>query len=69
MAYPPAKGEPILVHCEGSGAEANETREVLGGKTIGSCRMCGVEAVLTGVLVPGHYRDDVLARIKRGDFG
>lgn len=68
--YPPPKGAPIWVPCESSGAEANEERFILGMiQPVGSCRMCGAEVALTNGKVPDHDRDDILARLKRGDFG
>lgn len=79
MSYPPAKGEPILVPCEGSGAVAHIWEFLLGGEAIGICAMCGGRAIVTyelatvsrpaGYVMPDHQRDDILARLERGDFG
>ena len=62
------KGEPILVDCEGAG--------VLGNFTIGSewvhktCPMCGAwYYIQRDAVIPLHSRDDIIARINRGDFG
>lgn len=58
-------GEPIWVRCEGSGCPANLP---LGGT--GLCQMCNrVLVLLPGDLIPEHSRDDILARLERGDFG
>lgn len=57
-------GGPILVECEGGGYPPT-------GKThgIAICSMCG-DAVGLDALgnVIRHMRDDLLARIERGDF-
>ena len=59
------KGEPIMIRCEGSGSLANIPK---GG--LGYCQMCGrVSALLPGDTMPEHQRDDIIARINRGDFG
>lgn len=53
-------GDPILVHCPGSGGEPHFTDR---------CPYCGdVVEVADGVVVDHSY-DDVIARWRRGDFG
>lgn len=63
--YRSPSGEAILITCEGGGHRGH-----LGMWGFVMCCMCGQwfdrEA---GVVVPAHDRDDVLARIERGDFG
>jgi hypothetical protein len=59
---------PILVPCEGSGcppAGAGTRYE-----PFGMCSMCGAQDVeiIDGLVAP-HERDDILARLERGDFG
>lgn len=62
------KGTPIWIDCEGSGCPGHGTRsEVI-------CSMCG-RMVATehaegyGLVTIPHRRDDIIARIYRGDFG
>ena len=55
--------DPILIPCEGSRAEGHD---VPGGLM---CRMCGLVLPFNLEVMPDHQRDDVLARIERGDFG
>jgi hypothetical protein len=66
MAEP--KGEPIWIRCEGSGGNAN-----LSNGAVGNCQMCNRRMILDGVgvegKIPEHERDDILARLNRGDFG
>lgn len=66
-----ARGEPILISCEGSGCPGNPGNP--GNPGDGEQAMCMVCGwwVLTGPdgNVAGHERDDIIARIKRGDFG
>lgn len=64
----------ILIDCEGSGYPVQSLhRTVGGGYLFGMCAMCGQEvdvepdAASDGVAAH-HQRDDVLARIERGDF-
>lgn len=53
------KDEPILIRCAGSTCPPN---------TNGTCTMCGrYFGVLYG-LVSEHQRDDIIARLNRGDF-
>lgn len=64
-------GGPIPVRCEGSGASGHEhhPRLVTHG-TVASewmCPMCGGMFLVSPI--PEHDRDDILARIDRGDFG
>jgi hypothetical protein len=47
--------EPILIRCEGSGAESSY------------CQMCASAPSVNGVIVD-HDRLDVLAMLERGDF-
>lgn len=61
-------GTPILVWCEGSGCPPLRTT-VIGDEYVGMCSMCGeFHALDDGDLLGHHQRDDVLARICRGDF-
>lgn len=72
MTYPPAKGEPILIPCEGSGAIGQVRDRLLGGGVLVMCPMCGILTVVESEVraaMPQHERDDVLARLERGDFG
>jgi len=56
--------EPILITCEGVGVPGHE----MGAYTI--CVMCGAAFdLIPNGRVPHHERDDILARINRGDFG
>lgn len=57
--------EPIWVRCEGSGCPTHHY-----APRAGMCQMCGriVHASSTGV-ADNHQRDDIVARIERGDFG
>lgn len=60
-----AEAGPILIRCEGSGY-----RLATGGRTgLSICSMCGTPMVTDDGLAPEHQRDDIIARIKRGDFG
>lgn len=56
--------EPILIPCEGSGCPTH-----FYAQRAGMCQMCGriVHADADGKAL-SHQRDDVLARIDRGDF-
>lgn len=60
-------GDPILVDCEGSACPVHHTPPFLGS---GICSMCGqiVACYIDGTALD-HQRDDVLARLDRGDFG
>ena len=62
------KGEPILVRCEGAGCQPC-TGVGNGSEAIGMCAMCGQWYPLNNYVMPEHARDDILARIARGDFG
>lgn len=53
-------GDPILIPCEGSGTTSPHHL----------CPMCGDPTVVgEGGAVAEHQRDDIIARIGRGDFG
>lgn len=56
--------EPILIPCEGSGQRCH-----VFAAGLAICSMCGgaVPFGEGGLAVP-HQRDDVLARLDRGDF-
>lgn len=68
---PPEPHGPIWIRCEGSGCPP-------AGRTIASagnwllCSMCGAPvshlALTDDGMVSEHYRDDIIARIERGDF-
>lgn len=60
------KGEPIWMPCEGSNAKGHESES----GAVAMCRMCGewIPCTWDGV-VEAHRRDDIIARVKRGDFG
>jgi hypothetical protein len=68
-----SRGEPaattdaaILIPCEGSGQPGHN----ITGFAHTLCAMCGSEQLTDeGGMVAFHWRDDVLARLKRGDFG
>jgi hypothetical protein len=51
---------PIKVPCEGSGVPLHKN---------GMCTMCGGFPGLSVVGAKPHDRDDIIAMIKRGDFG
>jgi hypothetical protein len=53
------KGAPIMVPCEGSGAD---------GHPWGSSFVCPMCGELFASPIPEHDRDDVIARLLRGDF-
>jgi len=56
-------GDPILIPCEGSGQRGHRRGALL------LCATCGqVIGVWTPDVMPQHDRDDVIARITRGDF-
>lgn len=63
--FPPVtaqpSGAPILIDCEGSGCPPASPLYPI-------CAMCGQHAPLDGEVVVPHQRDDVLARLTRGDF-
>lgn len=59
------KGEPILIRCEGSDCPGNRLPTPFG--FVFHCTMC--HAPFDAEPIPGHSRDDILARIDRGDFG
>ena len=57
-------GDPILIDCEGSGCPPTTT-----SGAAGMCSMCGRWLYLNPWRrVPDHQRDDILARLARGDF-
>lgn len=59
-------GEPIWMDCEGIGQHVH----TLGWVRSGICAMCGqVVACDSYNRALHHQRDDVLARVARGDFG
>jgi len=56
--------EPILIRCEGSGCTVHDS-DGIGG----ICQMCGRYVfVVDHWQARDHQRDDVIARMKRGDF-
>lgn len=58
--------EPIWIDCEGVGCPTHQAGGIYG---FGMCQMCG-HTVATdhhGVALY-HRRDDVIARLERGDF-
>lgn len=61
------KGEPILIRCEGSGCPPAAMHD---GLTFGSgmCAMCGHAVTVVAGAVLDHQRDDIIARLKRGDY-
>lgn len=57
--------KPIHIPCEGSGCPTNNP-----GHALGMCTMCGALVVHGGDgFAWSHDRLDVLAMLKRGDFG
>lgn len=55
------KGEPIPIPCEGSNHRTT---------MVGTCAMCGRHVIADeNGIAPEHTRDDIIARINRGDFG
>jgi hypothetical protein len=62
-------GDPILIRCEGSGCPPCRTSPGNGTEAYGICAMCGHWYALNSYVVGEHTRDDLIARIKRGDFG
>lgn len=66
MRRPKPKGDPILIACEGAGAVGHDVGNLPGTRM---CPMCGHDMwTLDGGVMPEHQRDDVIARIARGDF-
>lgn len=61
------KGEPILIPCEGSMQKGHLV--FAQSEELAMCAMCGKVLPTTSTLVPEHTRDDILARLQRGDFG
>lgn len=58
-------GEPILIPCEGG--EHPGHADITGH--LAMCVLCGeVLPTTDDGLVPAHTRDDILARLQRGDF-
>jgi len=56
---------PIWMPCEGSGCTVHGS-DGIGGM----CQMCGqIVDVVDEWQAEPHQRDDIIARIKRGDFG
>ena len=63
-----ATGEPIWIDCEGSGCPTHFPDEV--AVATGMCQMCGEWVVIDNrAHAIRHKRDDIIARVKRGDFG
>jgi hypothetical protein len=61
---------PILRLCEGVGARAAGVRYQESTRYSGDCHMCGGRFPLRADwTLPKHERDDMLARVRRGDFG
>jgi len=63
---------PILIPCEGSGGPGHLIIGYVPAarREVRCCQMCGSSfAVIPGSGVPEHDRDDIISRIKRGDFG
>jgi hypothetical protein len=58
---------PILIRCEGSGGDGIDGT-MIGEPLRRMCQMCGLPFRGNG-RIPEHDRDDILARIDRGDFG
>jgi hypothetical protein len=57
--------DPIIVRCEGSGCPTHQH-----GHALGLCSMCGHLVVTEDDgRAYGHDRQDVLAMLRRGDFG
>lgn len=59
--------EPIWMICEGSGSPAHVGLPMMGS---GVCSMCGQYVDTSGPsnVAQLHKRDDILARVERGDF-
>ena len=58
------KGEPILIACEGG---HQQPAQHLGH--YGMCAMCGrIYPIDSAGYVVRHDRDDIIARVERGDF-
>jgi hypothetical protein len=60
-------GEPILIRCEGSGCPP---AAMLIGLSFGTgiCAMCGEQWSVVAGTILDHQRDDIIARLNRGDF-
>lgn len=57
--------DPILIPCEGSGAKGHRTWMWWAA----TCPMCGISYTTDAErIMPEHDRDDLIARIARGDF-
>ena len=63
----PPDGERIEMICEGSGCPAHIPLSA-SNLSAGMCSMCGHFVALIGQNAIIHTRDDILARIERGDF-
>lgn len=64
------KGEPIMLPCLGSGSRGHALNDSRGNFLgVIMCAACG-EKLRSGddQFVPEHDTDDIIARIKRGDF-
>ena len=61
------QSEPIWIRCEGSGCPPT-TGVGNGTEAMGMCAMCGYWHHLNAYVMPEHVRDDIIARIRRGDF-
>lgn len=65
MPLTAAKGEPIPIPCEGSDVPGH----VAADPRFAMCKMCGWLVTRdTAGNVGTHHRDDILARLERGDF-
>lgn len=66
-----ATGEPIMIPCEGSGCPpAGQYFDPYMALVGGLCSMCGQLVSLNGRgFVQEHKRDDIEARLERGDYG
>jgi hypothetical protein len=60
--------DPILIDCEGTCCPPAAVTAGDGIVGLGICSMCGGGVTLVDGVVLAHQRDDILARLKRGDF-
>lgn len=63
--------EPIWIRCEGSGCPTHNQGFERGTRFPGRgmCSMCGAPVPLAGdEMAVTHNRDDILARLERGDY-
>jgi hypothetical protein len=57
--------DPLLIHCEGSGCPTH-----LQSQSAGMCSMCGRFVIADGDgNASDHQREDILAMLRRGDYG